>query len=240
MKQGVKMKERLISIILLTYKKFQYFEECINSILIQRYSNIELVISDDGSENFNKEKICSFIEQNKRENIKNVIIKEHESNVGTVRNFNDAVKLSSGEYIIGIGIDDVFFDENVIENVVKAFDDNSCDILITYRSVYNRDLSKNLGLKPELNEIELIKGNTNKLYKALCKESFISGAGTSYTRKFLEKEGYFDEEYKLCEDYPTFLRASRKGYKFYFLNVPTIKYRLDGISTQSTVHPILD
>ena len=42
-------KRPLISVIVPVYKTEQYVETCIRSILNQTYSNIELILVDDGS-----------------------------------------------------------------------------------------------------------------------------------------------------------------------------------------------
>ena len=57
----------LVTIVTLTYKKFNDLKKCIHSVLIQNYPNIEYIISDDGSENFPYEEIKKYIEENKRE-----------------------------------------------------------------------------------------------------------------------------------------------------------------------------
>lgn len=43
------MKQELISIIVPVYKVEKYLEKCIDSIVRQNYSNIEVILVDDGS-----------------------------------------------------------------------------------------------------------------------------------------------------------------------------------------------
>ena len=42
----------LVSIITATYKKFDRLIDSINSVIAQDYSNIEYIITDDGSDDF--------------------------------------------------------------------------------------------------------------------------------------------------------------------------------------------
>ena len=44
----------LVTIILMTYKKFDNIFKALDSVFCQTYSNIELIVTDDGSPNFPK------------------------------------------------------------------------------------------------------------------------------------------------------------------------------------------
>ena len=48
------MKDELYSIILTHYNQMQYIEEALESVFIQNYSNIELIVVDDFSKEFDK------------------------------------------------------------------------------------------------------------------------------------------------------------------------------------------
>lgn len=44
-----KTDDALISVIVPVYKVEQYLEKCVNSISVQTYSNLEIILVDDGS-----------------------------------------------------------------------------------------------------------------------------------------------------------------------------------------------
>ena len=75
--------ENLVTVVVLTFRRFDNLENNINSILSQSYRNIEVIISDDGSENFDELKIKSLFSENK--NMKFHII-HSKKNFGTVKN----------------------------------------------------------------------------------------------------------------------------------------------------------
>ena len=60
----------LISIIILSHKNLQYIKQTINSVLIQDYNNLELIIADDGSYNFDNKKYENYINDKNKGNIK--------------------------------------------------------------------------------------------------------------------------------------------------------------------------
>jgi len=232
------MDQQLVSVIVLTYRKFDYFNDCMDSIFKQTYTKIELIISDDCSDNFDLEFIESYLIQNKKSNIINVNIIHHQKNVGTVKNFNDAIKQSKGEYVFVLASDDSYYDNEVIENVVNVFNEKNALIVTAYREIYDENFLHIIERLPKKKEVQKIKKN-KKLYKALCKGNFISGACTYYRKAFFEQYGLFDEDYKLLEDYPKYLKATRNNCRIDFLDRPTIKYRWGGISTSNKINPLL-
>ena len=83
----------LFSIAIVTFQQRHLLEDCLYSIFKQTYSNIELIICDDESCDFNVTDVNNFIRKHKRENIKNVIVYKQKSNVGTTANCQKAFEL---------------------------------------------------------------------------------------------------------------------------------------------------
>jgi GT2 family glycosyltransferase len=222
----------LISVLILSYKNLKYFKDCLNSILMQNYENIEIVFSDDGTPNFNKTDILDYINSHKGTNIKSVIINHNSSNLGIVKNYNRAIGLSKGKYIFYLGIDDMLWDEDTLTMVIKFFKETNCLICTGYRYIYDETMKKYKCTLPTCTESDYIKNKTpQELYDKLCEHNFIGGSATPFSRELINKYGYLDESYVLLEDYPRYLYLTRKGCKIYFINRPLIKYRLGGITT---------
>lgn len=64
----------LFSIIVLTYMQRHLLEECLDSVFIQSYPNIELVICDDCSADFDVDEVKQYIEKNKSKNIRSFVV----------------------------------------------------------------------------------------------------------------------------------------------------------------------
>lgn len=229
--------QKRISIIILVYNNFRFYKDCLISIFQQTYENIEIIISDDGSENFNKKELLEFIKDNKGKNIKKVIINENEKNMGIVKNYNKALSLIEGDYIFYLCIDDVFYDNKVIEDCVNYFEANNYDIFTGYKDVYDESLKKYIKTLPRKNEVNFLKeNNATKLYERLCVSSFISGSNTPFSKKLLNEYGYLNEDYYYLEDYPRYLELSKKGCKIGFFDRKIIKYRMGGITTNGIIN----
>ena len=119
------MNDKLFSICVLTYRNFDGIYETLDSIFNQDYSQIELIIADDGSPNYFEEieLIRKYIEENRTNNIKNVVYLHLDENQGTVRNCNNALAKSNGEYIKLFGGGDIFTSPRSISEYVHCLDE---------------------------------------------------------------------------------------------------------------------
>ena len=90
----------LVSIIIPVYKVEEYLEKCIESVTSQSYTNLEIILVDDGSPD-NSGKICdSFAEKDKR--IKVI----HKENGGLSDARNVGIRMSTGKYLVLLDSDD--------------------------------------------------------------------------------------------------------------------------------------
>lgn len=94
------MKEYMISIIVPIYNVERYIERCVNSILSQSFSNIEIILVDDGSPD-NSGKICdSYASKDSR------IVVIHKKNGGLSSARNAGIDIAKGEYLMFVDSDD--------------------------------------------------------------------------------------------------------------------------------------
>lgn len=112
-----------VSIIIPNYNSEEYILKCINSILIQTYENIEIIIIDDGSTDKSWSIIKSIIDEN--DNI--IAIKQPNLNASIAR--NKGIDLASGKYILFLDSDDELFKDS-IENLVMEMEHNNIDMVI--------------------------------------------------------------------------------------------------------------
>lgn len=108
----------LVSIVFLSYNQVDYVEDSLKSLFFQDYNNIEIIVSDDGSNDGTKELIdilvCDY------NGFKKIIINDIRENIGLVENFNSAVALCHGEYIAVAAGDDISYPSRISDSV-KAF-----------------------------------------------------------------------------------------------------------------------
>ena len=236
------MNNKLVSIIVLSYKNLQYINETIDSILYQDYENIEVIIGDDGTNKFNIEFYKNYIDKRKFKNIKNVVIYTNEKNLGTVKNANKAINLSTGEYIKFIAADDVLNKEDVISKMVTHINKNH-SMLLTTNVLWCDEKMNELKIAPKViskhQTILNILKNPQLSYRKLAQGNDIPAPGVMFKRDIFEKYGLFDEDYILIEDWPMWLKLSRYKMNFDYLDIVSVKYRVGtGVSTSTNPNPI--
>lgn len=115
----------LVTVAIITYNQEKFIEFAINSVLEQDYSNIQLVICDDGSTDRTTaiiKQICSM----PRHRQLNVAISDNNVNLGITGNCNRAVDLAEGEFIVFMGGDDVLQSDKISKQVKYLTDNPAC------------------------------------------------------------------------------------------------------------------
>lgn len=223
----------LISIIVPSYKNYKYIYETLDSILLQDYPNIEIVISNDGTSDFDQKAVENYLKNNSGNNIKNYIVNNNSKNLGTVKNLNIAVKLSKGEFITFLAADDVLYNKHVVTKFIDCFNSLPKNemIIVSQVGMYDIKLKKLIEyFISEESKKKIINLSPQKLFGEMSNRCILPGSGICYKRKIFEKYGYFDEKYILVEDYSLALKLSRLGVKYNYFDFISSIHRDGGIS----------
>ena len=119
------MNERAkVSIIVALYKGEKYINECIESIVKQDYTNLEIILVDDGSPD-NCGKIAD--DYAKKDSRIQVI---HQKNQGVSASRNNGLSIANGDYICIIDQDDVI-SKDYVSYFYRLIKENNADIALT-------------------------------------------------------------------------------------------------------------
>ena len=113
----------LVSIVVPIYKVEVYLERCLNSILNQTYSNIEIICVDDGSPDESGDIAERYAAKDKRIRVL------HKKNEGLGLARNTGLEKCTGEYVTFIDSDD-FIEKDFIEKLVKGVVEENADTVI--------------------------------------------------------------------------------------------------------------
>lgn len=112
----------LISVILPVYNGEKYLSKAIESILVQTYTNFELIIINDGSSD-NTENIILSYNDTRIKYVKN------DKNLKLIKSLNKGINLAKGQYISRMDADDIAI-ANLFQKQIEAFvKDESVDIV---------------------------------------------------------------------------------------------------------------
>lgn len=130
----------LVSIIIPVYNVEKYLGRCIESIIKQRYKNIEIILIDDGSTDSSGKIADDFALNDNRI----TVIHQKNSGVSTAR--NKGMDKASGDYICFADADDYLMDD-YIEYLLKMSLKNNADISITTKMFGNFNLKQTISDK---------------------------------------------------------------------------------------------
>ena len=227
----MEVSQPLVSIVVITYNSAKYVLETLESAKAQTYQNIELIISDDGSQDETVELCEKWLAENKDRFIENQIITV-EKNTGIPANCNRGVKASHGEWIKLIAGDDVLYN-NGIETFVRY-------IKINTEANFVQSLVKTFGETlfvqkettfPKPNTWWVFNTTTEKQIKYILKHNIIAAPGIYIKRSLVEKVGFFDDQFKMLEDLPMWFKILSAKEKIFFLKEVTVLYRRHSEST---------
>ena len=107
-------KNILVSIIVASYNYGRYLRENLESLKNQTYTNIEIIVVDDGSTDNSIEIINEYVETDKRFKL---IIHDNHSNLGLNKSLKKALEYCNGDYIAFCESDDYWAPNHVEEKV---------------------------------------------------------------------------------------------------------------------------
>lgn len=114
----------LVSIVVPVYNVSAFLDRCVQSIVNQNYTNLEIILVDDGSTDQSGDKCDQWGKKDSR------IVIYHKENGGLSDARNFGIKKSSGQYIAFIDSDDYVL-PNYVEMLVSILIDKEADISIT-------------------------------------------------------------------------------------------------------------
>ncbi len=228
----------LFSVIILTFLQRHLLEDCIDSILKQTYPNIELIICDDCSADFDVEDVRQYIDENKENNIKNIVVYKQPFNVGTTANAQKGVELSNGKYFKLHAGDDMLYNEDVLEKMAGKLRDKNVHLLAGRSVACQHDGTMTDHYYPSIQAVtEMVNGDAQRQFELMGTQSwgeYINAPAVFWKRSFFDAIGGFDLRYKYTEDWPMWLKITGAGYRITMIEEVTTIYRYGGISNDAS------
>lgn len=114
----------LVSVIIPIYNSAQYLSRCLDSVISQNYTSIEIILINDGSTDSSKEICEQYLLKDKRI----VLINTENHGVSSAR--NTGIKHSGGKYITFIDSDD-YVDRTIVSCLCQCAYESSSDLVIS-------------------------------------------------------------------------------------------------------------
>ena len=123
-----------ISVIVPVYRVEKYLKRCLDSIINQTYTNLEIILIDDGSDDGCGAICDSYASKDSRVKV------IHQTNKGLSASRNIGLKQSTGDFVAFVDSDD-YINCHMFEHMMDALVDNNADIaMCDFKYVYDENI----------------------------------------------------------------------------------------------------
>lgn len=230
------MNQKITKITVLTphYRSKELYRT-IQSVLNQDYPSIQYLVIIDGPHGESETGVTDYLRQNAGTNVEWNVLSFGE-NKGTVRALNYGLRHATGEVIFNLADDDVFSSDTVLSRWTEYMLAR-CSLVCTARRGLVYPASGEVCAElPTKKQVQLIQNSSPKLlFEKTSAANLIFGSCTAYSHKCIEKYGFYNEKYRLIEDYPKVMELLRSNVKIDFFDEVVVHCRQNGVSAVQNV-----
>jgi len=214
------MNKGKVSVIIPNYNYARYVGGAIESVLTQAYTNIEIIVVDDGSTDASKDVLFNYGDSIK-------VISQQNRGVSAAR--NNGAAASSGEFVAFLDADDEWLPEKIEKQVARFRDDPSLGLV--HVGVDEIDETGN-SLRHRL---EGASGDaTRELLMLGCKGVLGGGSGLMVPRAVFDEIGGFDTRLSTSADWDFFFQVASR-YTIAFVPEVLLRYRIHNTNMSANV-----
>ncbi len=211
----------LVSIIVITYKSSRFVIETLESVKSQTYQNIELIVSDDCSDDYTVEICRNWIEENKEYFVRTELITS-QRNSGVTRNCNRGLQASNGEWLKFIAGDDTLTNNAIYSYIEFSRNNTQAKCIFSNTNITDEN---GLLIGKKICEEKNFFFDKRKHLRQILKGSPVATSGMFIQKETLDSIGGFDERFEMHEDFPLMVKLAQNGFFFYYLNLFLYNYR---------------
>ncbi len=207
MNSSLTMDNILVSIIIPCYNSENYIYECLNSVLNQSYTNIEIVLINDYSNDNTSAILYQFANKDKR-----IILLNNSQNMGVAFCRNLGIETSRGDYLCFLDSDDNW-DLYKIQKQLNFMLSNDFSLSYTYYTTFGKNYKKRI---------------INKLPNSVKYQNLLFGNCIPLSSVMLKRDSIGELRFKKIghEDYLFWLSYLKKVKFGYLLNENLMYYRI--------------
>lgn len=218
--------DALVSIIIPVYNVERYLARCVDSVLAQTYSNLEVILVDDGAKDASGSICDGYACKDSRVRV------IHKENGGLSSARNAGIDIAKGDYLQFVDSDD-WIEPNAVESLLTAAQTHQAELVVAGRwDVSEKTGEKKKGLCPVRQEVISGEDMVSRIFRWDHCDS--SACDKLYSRR-LFREVRFPAG-MVCEDVPVMYRIVLDAGRVALLDQPIYNYfHRGGSITYTTV-----
>jgi glycosyltransferase involved in cell wall biosynthesis len=210
-----------ISVIIPTYNRCWILKEAIDSVLSQEYTNFEVIVVDDGSDDATAALLSSYGDDI-------TIIYQENRGVSTARNVG--ILMAKGDYIAFLDSDDMWLPDK-LSCQVDFFQSHPEAAICQTDEIWIRNSVR-------VNPKSRHKKPSGMIFEPSLQLCLVSPSAVMIQKNLFEEIGLFNEAFPACEDYDLWLRIGLY-YPIYLIGLKMVVKR-GGHDDQLSRNPGLD
>ena len=199
----------LVSVCIPAYNSARYIGATIESVLSQRYENLELVVVDDCSGDNTVEIVNSFRDPRLR-------LVKNEKNLGMTGNWNKCLAEAGGDYIKLICADDVLYEDSIEKELGALLSHPEVTLVMSDTALIDEN-GRRTGRFKRYPKSGLLDGRMVAKRALIFKSFFGAPCNTLFPRSSYERTGGFDPQFPYILDFDLWLRMACLG-KIYVIH----------------------
>jgi len=205
----------LVTVLMTVYNGAEYLKTSVNSIVTQTFEDFELLIVNDHSTDNSVEIIESF-------NDKRFVIHNNKRNLGQTKSLNIGLKHAKGKYVARMDADDMAF-PLWLEKLVKFFEKHQECAAIGSQAIVIDSTGRT-------KKTRMVPGSFHEIIFRIFFDSPMNHVSVLLNRELILKNGGYNEEFKVTQDYELWSSLIRNNYSI--INIPDVlvSYRVHSSS----------
>ena len=209
--------EPKVTYVITNYNYGRYLEQAIQSLLLQTFHEIEVIVVDDNSTDSSGEVLERYVNHDR------VIVVRHQQNLGNRYGDNEGIALARGEYVGTLDADDFALQLDVVGRQVDLLDDHE-DMGFVYTAYNFVDESGTVYRQFRPWPADYVQDGLTE-FAQLINGNYISHSGTLARGSFLRSIGGYDVAMPFAGDFDLWLRMCTR-YSVGYLSDALYAYRI--------------
>ena len=211
----------MVSVLVSVYNgDVKIVHDALQSVVRQTYSDLEILIIDDGS-GLEIKKLLETIESMD----KRVVLVRNQSNIGLTKSLNKGIGLAKGKYVARMDADDISYNNRISEQV-DFLEHNQKIAMVGAR------FSEIIGGEVVQQRLPFIE-TYDKILESIVRFNPFCHSSTMIRTNVLKELGGYDEKFKYAQDYDLWLRLT-VNHQAENINKVLVARRMDdGISVKN-------